>query len=82
MGLMTNAGCLSRIFGPICVSMLYTRFGTLVIMLFTLVLMLIPMIWLFLLKDRLYIEDFKDRTVELEDISERRNSKSEKNNVS
>ncbi|KAL7029135.1 hypothetical protein ACKWTF_006113 [Chironomus riparius] len=82
MGLMTNAGCLSRIFGPICVSMLYTRFGTLVIMLFTLVLMLIPMIWLFLLKDRLYIEDFKDRTVEMENMSERRNLQSEKDNIS
>jgi len=82
MGLMTNAGCLSRIFGPICVSMLYTRFGTLVIMLFTLVIMLIPMIWLFLLKDRLYIEDFKNRTVEMEDMSERRNLQSEKDNIS
>ncbi|XP_070502562.1 major facilitator superfamily domain-containing protein 8-like [Chironomus tepperi] len=81
MGLMTNAGCLSRIFGPICVSMLYTRFGTLVIMLFTLVLMLIPMIWLFILKDRLYIEDFKNRTVEMEDMSERRNLQSEKDNI-
>lgn len=67
MGLMTNAGCLSRIFGPICVSVLYSRFGTLWTMLFTLILMIIPMLGLLLLRDRLLIEDFKDKMIEMEE---------------
>ncbi|KAG5684703.1 hypothetical protein PVAND_013917 [Polypedilum vanderplanki] len=67
MSLMTNAGCLSRIFGPICVSMLYARFGTRITMLFTLIIMIIPMVWLLFLKDRMLIEDFKDKTIEMEE---------------
>lgn len=82
MSLMTNAGCLSRILGPICVSLLYTRYGTLVTMLFTLVLMIIPMIWLFILKNRLYIEDFKSKGVEMENASEGNRLQNEKNDIS
>lgn len=69
MGFMTIAGCLSRILGPICVSLIYRRFGTLWTFTFTLVLMVLPMTWLLLLKDRLYVKEINNKTIELEDQS-------------
>lgn len=71
MGLLTNSGCLSRILGPICISTLYYRFGTLYTMLFTLVIMLIPMIWLILLKDRLHIDEFKHKSPDMEECKDK-----------
>lgn len=54
-GLMTASGCLSRIFGPICVSVLYARLGTYWLSTVTALMMIIPMTWLILLRDRLYV---------------------------
>lgn len=59
MGIITNAGCLSRITGPICIMFLYTRFGTFWTFFPMLILCIVPMIILMILKDRLYIESFK-----------------------
>jgi ceroid-lipofuscinosis MFS transporter 7 len=78
MGIITNAGCLSRITGPICIMFLYTRYGTYWTFLSMLILCLVPMILLMILKDRLYIENFKPspKSVEMENL----NPKSENEN--
>lgn len=68
-GLMTASGCLSRIFGPICVSVLYARYGTFWLSLTTALMMIIPMAWLIMIRDRLYIDNVEVKTVEMEDLS-------------
>lgn len=59
MGIITNAGCLSRISGPICVIWLYTKYGPLLIFSILLVITIIPLGCLLILKERLLIESFK-----------------------
>ena len=56
MGLMTASGCLSRIFGPICVSVLYATHGTFWLSIVTATMMIVPMFWLIMLGNRLYIK--------------------------
>jgi ceroid-lipofuscinosis MFS transporter 7 len=63
MGLLTNAGCLSRILGPLAVSFVYTRFGIMYTMLATLIIMLLPMVWLICLKKRLHVKNFKEKKI-------------------
>lgn len=46
MGLITGAGCFSRILGPVCVGYVYTRMGTYATFGFTTVMMVVSMIWL------------------------------------
>lgn len=65
MGLFTGAGCVSRIFGPLAVGSLYTRYGTTWTFTVTCVMMILPMIWLYLLRDRLYVEEVDIKTVEM-----------------
>jgi MFS transporter, ceroid-lipofuscinosis neuronal protein 7 len=65
MGLMTASGCLSRIFGPICVSVLYAKYGTFWLSSVTAVMMLIC------LKDRLYVEKNEIKPIEMQDLTEK-----------
>lgn len=71
---MTASGCLSRILGPICVSVLYARYGTFWLSTVTALMMAIPMAWLILVRKRLVITspDVKN-SVELEtfDVKEK-----------
>lgn len=53
MGLMTGSGCLSRVLGPVFVTYVYTRLGTIWTFGITTVMMLIPMIWLQLFLGRI-----------------------------
>jgi MFS transporter, ceroid-lipofuscinosis neuronal protein 7 len=69
MGLMTASGCLSRIFGPICVSVLYARYGTFWLSTVTGLMMIFPMVWLILLKDRLLIESKEAKSVEMQNLN-------------
>ncbi|XP_043865374.1 major facilitator superfamily domain-containing protein 8 [Drosophila mojavensis] len=46
MGIMTAAGCLSRVMGPVFVGSIYTRLGTYWTFGFTSIMMLVSMIWL------------------------------------
>lgn len=46
MGLMTGAGCLSRVLGPVFVGSIYTRLGTYWTFGFTSIMMLLAMFWL------------------------------------
>lgn len=74
MGIITNAGCLSRITGPVFIMLLYTRYGTFHTFLSMLILILIPFSMLIIVKDRLYIENFKSidsnspKQVELQEL--------------
>lgn len=52
MGLLTGAGCLSRVLGPVFVSYIYTRCGTYWTFGITTVMMIIPMVWLQCVMDR------------------------------
>lgn len=65
-GLMTASGCMSRILGPICVSVIYARFGTFWLSTLTAIMMIIPMAWLVVIRDRLYIRNTETETVELQ----------------
>ncbi|XP_054085670.1 major facilitator superfamily domain-containing protein 8 isoform X1 [Zeugodacus cucurbitae] len=53
MGLMTGAGCLSRVLGPVFVGVIYTRYGTYWTFGITSVMMFVAMIWLLVEKKRL-----------------------------
>ncbi|XP_039289123.1 major facilitator superfamily domain-containing protein 8 [Nilaparvata lugens] len=53
MGLLTGAGCLSRVLGPIFVSYVYTRFGTYWTFGITTVMMIAPMVWLHFVSSRM-----------------------------
>jgi MFS transporter, ceroid-lipofuscinosis neuronal protein 7 len=70
-GFMTASGCLSRILGPICVSVIYAKYGTFWLSLTTAILMIIPMSWLILIRDRLYIENVELKAIEFDDLSQK-----------
>ncbi|XP_069696641.1 major facilitator superfamily domain-containing protein 8 [Periplaneta americana] len=53
MGLMTGAGCLSRVLGPVFVSSIYTRYGTIWTFGITTIMMAASMVWLQLVDKRL-----------------------------
>lgn len=53
MGLMTGAGCASRVLGPVFVGLIYTRLGTYHTFGITGVMLIISMLWLQLVKKRL-----------------------------
>lgn len=50
MGLITGAGCLSRILGPVCVGYIYTRHGTYPTFGITTVMMIVAMLWMWLFR--------------------------------
>ena len=56
MGLFTAGGCVSRILGPVAVGSIYTRYGTSWTFGITCAMMVLPMIWLYILRDRLDVE--------------------------
>lgn len=76
MGLMTASGCMSRILGPICVSVLYARYGTFWLSVVTALMMIIPMAWLILLRDRLYIENTGKIEPTMNNLEKQENEKS------
>ena len=57
MGLMTGSGCLSRVMGPVFVGLVYTRYGTFWTFSSTTVMMILPMIWLYLVRDKLQVPE-------------------------
>ncbi len=69
MGLFTGAGCVSRIFGPLAVGSIYTRFGTSWTFKVTCVMMILPMVWLYFLRHRLYVEEVDIKTVEMKNLN-------------
>lgn len=81
MGIITNAGCLSRITGPICVIWLYTKYGPLLTFSILLVITFIPMVCLFMLKNRLLVESFKPIDSPKSTEMEKLNLKSDKNRI-
>lgn len=70
MGLMTGAGCLSRIVGPIFVGYLYTRFGPIWVFTVTGGTMLITMAWIAYVNKRLIPPDItkKQNGTELQEM--------------
>ncbi|XP_011135204.1 major facilitator superfamily domain-containing protein 8 [Harpegnathos saltator] len=59
MGLMTGAGCASRVMGPVFVGFIYTRLGTYHTFGVTGVMLIISMLWLQLVKKRLIPPELK-----------------------
>lgn len=57
MGLMTGAGCLSRVMGPVFVSYIYTRYGTIWTFGITAIMMTVSMVWLQVIEKRLKVPD-------------------------
>jgi ceroid-lipofuscinosis MFS transporter 7 len=57
MGLMTGAGCLSRVMGPVFVSYIYTRYGTIWTFGITMIMMIASMVWLQVIEKRLKASD-------------------------
>lgn len=53
MGLMTGAGCASRVMGPIFVGLIYTRLGTYYTFGITGAMLVVSMLWLQLVNKRL-----------------------------
>lgn len=53
MGLMTGSGCLSRVLGPVFVSYVYTRYGTVWTFVLTTATMLAALLWLQWLSGRI-----------------------------
>lgn len=69
MGLFTGAGCVSRIFGPLAVGSIYTRYGTTWTFTVTCAMMIFPMIWLYKLRKRLYIEEVDIKIIEMKNLN-------------
>ncbi|KAL7732400.1 hypothetical protein ACLKA6_004375 [Drosophila palustris] len=69
MGLMTGAGCLSRVMGPVFVGSIYTRLGTYWTFGFTSVMMIISMIWL-LCSNQLLIPPTFDKLAKVVELQE------------
>lgn len=71
MGLMTGAGCASRVLGPIIVSVIYTRFGLYHTVGITGLILVLCMLWLQIINKRLIPpegsvrKDTKDIDVEI-----------------
>ncbi|EGI68201.1 Major facilitator superfamily domain-containing protein 8 [Acromyrmex echinatior] len=59
MGLMTGAGCASRVLGPIFVGFIYTRLGTYHTFGITGVMLIVSMLWLQLVNKRLIAPELK-----------------------
>lgn len=56
MGLMTGSGCLSRVLGPVCVTYIYTIFGTNWTFGMTTIMMVLIMAWLLTFNNRLELK--------------------------
>lgn len=69
MGLFTAGGCVSRILGPVAVGSIYTRYGTSWTFGITMLMMVFPMIWLYILRDRLDIEGADAKLVEMKTLN-------------
>ncbi|CAO1437512.1 unnamed protein product [Diamesa tonsa] len=69
MGLMTASGCMSRVMGPVFVGTIYTRFGTRWTFGVSTAMMICPMIWLYLLRNRLAVDDDAIKPVEMIDMA-------------
>lgn len=59
MGLMTGAGCASRVLGPVFVGLIYTRLGTYHTFGITGAMLLISMLWLQFVSERLISPEMK-----------------------
>lgn len=69
MGLFTAGGCVSRILGPVAVGSIYTRYGTTWTFGITMAMMLLPMVWLYLLRERLDVDNVDFKSVEMKDLN-------------
>lgn len=70
MGLMTGAGCGSRVLGPIFVGLIYTRWGTYHTFIITGAMLLISMVWLLFVNKRLIPPEIK-KNIETPDRQEK-----------
>lgn len=69
MGLMTGSGCFSRVLGPVFVSFVYTRYGTIWTFAITGCMMAACMLWLWIVKDKLIPPNFDTKPdVELVEV--------------
>lgn len=59
MGLLTGAGCASRVLGPVFVGFIYTRLGTYYTFGITGIMLIISMLWLQLVNKRLIAPELK-----------------------
>jgi hypothetical protein len=71
-----------RIFGPIAVGSIYSRYGTSWTFGITCVMMILPMIWLYILRDRLDVESVDTKSVEMKNIKESNGNGAPKTNGS
>lgn len=69
MGLFTAGGCVSRILGPVAVGSIYTRYGTTWTFGITMLMMVFPMIWLYILRDRLNVDGIEAKLVEMKALN-------------
>jgi MFS transporter, ceroid-lipofuscinosis neuronal protein 7 len=79
MGLFTAGGCVSRILGPVAVGSIYTRYGTSWTFGVTMVMMVFPMIWLYLLRRRLDVDYMDVKSVEMSNLNGASNGISKSN---
>lgn len=71
MGLFTAGGCVSRIMGPVAVGSIYTRYGTSWTFGITCAMMVLPMIWLYVLRERLDVDSVDTKpAVEMKNFNE------------
>uniref|UniRef100_A0A336LTZ4 CSON004721 protein n=2 Tax=Culicoides sonorensis TaxID=179676 RepID=A0A336LTZ4_CULSO len=68
MGILTGAGCFSRVLGPIFISFVYTRFGTYYTFGSIAGLMIACMIWLWIVRDKLVPPVYQKTMTEMVEI--------------
>lgn len=73
MSMITGAGCLSRIMGSVCVTFVYTRFGTYATFGGTAVMMMVALVWIWWFRQRFVVAELetmrKPTDVEMEVMS-------------
>lgn len=79
MGLFTAGGCVSRILGPVAVGSIYTRYGTSWTFGITMLMMVFPMIWLYILRERLDVDKIEVKNLEMSNLNEGSNGISKAN---
>lgn len=65
--------------GPVAVGSIYTRYGTRLTFLITMLMMVFPMIWLYILRKRLDVERIDIKSVEMNNLKKENNRISKPN---
>ncbi|XP_045467057.1 major facilitator superfamily domain-containing protein 8 [Harmonia axyridis] len=78
MGLLTGAGCLSRVLGPVCVTHIYEEYGTIWTFGITTAMMVATLLWLFYFEEEITPKEIVSMEEEGEELNNMASNKERK----